>query len=205
MIVYGVYFIDKKGFTISKTFQSLEPDDKIIGGIFTALQGMTSEFLSKDDSINVIHLNNVFYHIRSFGVFNTVIVTNSPHSPDNTLETLGFKFLKLFNEDNIKTEKIELFKDSIPAILKNHGFSIDETNSVTPAEKLTTGVIYNLPKELKKVALAVLTLNEGSIHDISEETGFSKDVTKFKLEELLKQGYLGKKLINKNEVYFCSI
>ena len=91
MIIYAVYFIDKKGYTISKTFQSeiYKPDKRLIGSLFTALQGMSDEIISSEAQVNIIQLDNIFYHVRNFGLTKTILVTDLPEPPYNILEILG--------------------------------------------------------------------------------------------------------------------
>ncbi|MHA2296516.1 MAG: hypothetical protein ACXAEU_16895 [Candidatus Hodarchaeales archaeon] len=213
MIVYAVYVISEDGRSIvSEHFQSAEdiPDDLMLSGLLTALQGVAAE-VSKDQSeLKSIEIEGLSYHIRYFGFYRVVLVTDVIKTPEDIIQTLGLRFMKEFGEVlmeggglvNLKT--FSPFKKTIYEIIKQETIS-DESKSMRPTRKLTTGDIFNLDHELQPTALAMISLEEGTVEEIANESNLSIEITEKNVIKLQESGYIGEKYTNEKTIYFCSI
>ncbi len=82
---------------------------------------------------------------------------------------------------------------------------MDSSKSIKPTKKLGTGEIFSLPHRLQSTALALVSLEEGRIQDIAEESGENLEITKKNLVILQKTGFIGVKQKDKLILYFCSL
>ncbi|MHA1991072.1 MAG: hypothetical protein ACW981_08885 [Candidatus Hodarchaeales archaeon] len=211
MIAYAAYVISIDGRPfVSVKFQSADsiPDDLLLGGLFTALQAVTSELTSKKSELNSILIENLSYHFKSFGDFRIVLVTNLQQEPKNLLHMLGLRFLKEYGEQIID---LGVFDESdfvhfklVMKELISHELSIDESSTINPSVKFTTGEIYSLESAIRPTALAMISLREGTAIQIAKESGLNEEKTYNNLNQLQERGLVGKKNINGETKFFCS-
>ena len=206
MIIYAVYIIKKDGVTIlSEHFQSEEelPNNLLLGGLLGAIQTFSKETLG--DEMKTIESEGLAYHIRSFGFYLIALITDLNKEPDSLIQELGLRFMRMYGEDlldnSARVDKFYPFKNIIREIL---GKSYDETNSIKPSKVLNTKEIFELSSELKPVALALISLGEGTINEIAKESDLDITEAEDRLIILQKKGYIGKKEKNKETLYFCS-
>ena len=206
LIIYAVYIIKSDGRPIiSEYFQSEEdlPSEMLLAGLVTALKGFSSEVLQNE--MSAIEVEGVAYHIRSFGFYNVVLVTNLKKEPGDIIQEVGFRFMKQYGEDmldkNIRVDKYAPFKKTIKDIIGIH--SADESSSIKPAKLLSPQEIFGLPVELQPVAIAVLSIKEGTVDEIASETDKKIDNLGIKLEKLQNLGFVGTKTKNNQKVFFC--
>ena len=206
MIVYGVYIIKKDGVTIlSEHFQSAEelPNQLLLGGLLGAIQTFSIETLGEE--MKTIESEGLAYHIRSFGLYLIALITDLNKEPDNLIQELGLRFMRMYGEQMLENEsrvdKFYPFKDIIREVIGN---TYDETASIKPSKVLNTKEVFELSSELKPVALAIITLGEATVEDISNETEISLEDTKKLVLQLQQKGYLGKKEQNDKVLYFSS-
>ncbi|MHA1978213.1 MAG: hypothetical protein ACW98F_14730 [Candidatus Hodarchaeales archaeon] len=210
MIGYAVYVISMDGRPIvSEKFQSAKtiPNETLLAGLLTAVQGVASEITKKADAeINSIMIDNLSYHFKSFGQYQIVLVTDLPESPENLLQKLGLSFMKDFGETLLEgsfdQEKFVPFITSINEIVKEELIT-DDTKMINPTKKFSSGELYQLPEELQPTALAMISLKEGNVEQIAEESGKDLIETERHLEKLQEIGLIGKKL-GDHPLYFCS-
>ena len=211
MIIYAVLVITDDGRTIlSKQFQSVRgmKDDILFGGVFTAIQYMTSAMTNSDAEINSIEVEGLTYHTRSFGSFRIVIITDVPDKPEEIVQTIGLRFLNKFGE--VLTQRdfdlnlFEPFKEEIHEIV-HEGTVIDESRSIKPSSKLSTAEIFSLPNHLQSIALALVSLEKGTIDEIAQESGEDITKTEENLKSLQNMGFIGVKDVNGRITYFCSL
>lgn len=161
-----------------------------------------------DSEMQSIEIEGLSYHIRSFGFFRLVIVTNAPKSPEDIIQMVGFRFINDYGEilmdwdSNLNT--FEPFKDTIREIIKTKKVT-DESKSIKPAKRFGTGEIFSLPYPLQKTALALVSLEEATIKDIANESDEKEKITKKNLIKLQDMGYIGRKQKKDKTLYFCSI
>ncbi|MFX1286632.1 MAG: hypothetical protein ACFFB5_23550 [Promethearchaeota archaeon] len=155
-----------------------------------------------------IEIEGLSYHIRSFGFFRLVLVTDVPKTPEDIIQMLGFRFIKQYGEVLMDWDSnlsiFAPFQDTIREIIQTETIT-DESKSIKPSKKLTTGEIFNLPPLLHRTALAIVSLEEGTIVDIAKESGETKKDIKKNLRTLQDMGYVGQKDKEKKTIYFCSI
>jgi hypothetical protein len=194
---------------LSEFFQSKKsvPDVFLLGGLLTALQGVATEITSSPSEMNSFEVGGISYHIQSFAFFRIVVVTNFAESPIEIIQSLGLRFIKDYRdelvEENTNLKTYSPFIKTIREVVKEKS-TIDETRTLNPTKILDTAEIFELPQELHSTALAVLTLEEGTVEQIAKEIGEQEDITTNNLVSLQKYGFIGKKIIDQNIIYFCS-
>ncbi len=210
-IVYAVYVLTEDGKTlISENFQSIEviPNEVLLGGLFTALQRMTKDMTKEDIEMKSVAIEGLSYHIRSFGLIRVVLVTNVPKTPEEIIQRLGLQFINEYGDVLTQTEFnstiFNPFKTTIQDIMKQL-VGYDESKSIKPSKRLNTGEIFALPHYLQATALALVTLEEGTISDIALESGEETNIIKKNLTTLKEKGFIGTKKLEKKTVYFCTI
>ncbi|MFX0185639.1 MAG: hypothetical protein ACFE95_21350 [Candidatus Hodarchaeota archaeon] len=210
MIVYAVYIITEDGRTIlSENFQSTKglPNEVLFGGVLTALQQMTAEMTSHRSEMKSVEIEGLSYHLRSFGLIRVVLVTDAPKTPEDILQVLGLRFIKKYGEVLIQSDFnlniFDPFRKTIKEIVQQS--VTDVSKSIQPAKKLTTGEVFSLPTELHSTALALISLESGTLNEIAQESGNSIKTTESNLAELQKKGFIGTKKEKGIVKYFCSI
>ncbi|MHA2244141.1 MAG: hypothetical protein ACXADY_04175 [Candidatus Hodarchaeales archaeon] len=211
LIVYAIYIISDDGRTIvSENFQSSEdiPDAILLGGLLTALQNMTTQMTQTDSEMESIEIEGLSYHLRSFGFFRIVLVTDVPKTPEDIIQMLGLRFINEYGDVLVNWDSNLIiftpFKETIREIIQAETVT-DESKSIKPTKKLGTGEIFSLPHHLQSTALAMVSLEEGLITDIAIECGEKVDVTEKNLLTLQEMGFIGKKQKNGKTVFFSSI
>ena len=82
---------------------------------------------------------------------------------------------------------------------------IDIRGSINPSKKLSTGEIFSLPHHLHSTALALLTIQEGTLEEVANEVETPEDVIKKNLNELQQLGFVGLKKDGQLSLFFCAI
>ncbi|MFX1514134.1 MAG: hypothetical protein ACFFCQ_16275 [Promethearchaeota archaeon] len=210
MIVYAVYVITQDGKTIlSENFQSTKevPDDMLLGGLITALQALATEVTETRSEMKSIEVEGLSYHIRSFGLYRIVLVTDVPKFPDDIIQTMGLRFMKEYGEtllDDLYSKKtFAPFKETIAEIIGAEMVT-DDSKSIKPAKMLSTGEIFSLPHQLHPTALALVSLEEGTVEEIAQESDLSPEETRENLIVLKEMGFIGVKQKKDKTTYFCS-
>ncbi|MFX0206812.1 MAG: hypothetical protein ACFFDT_12570 [Candidatus Hodarchaeota archaeon] len=210
MIVYAVYIITEDGRTVlSENFQSTKdlPDSVLFGGVLTALQQMTSEMTSHRSEMKSVEIEGLSYHMRSFGLIRVVLVTDAPKTPEEILQTLGLRFIKNYGEvlmqSDFNLKIFDPFRKTIKEIVEQ--LVTDISKSIQPAKKLTTGEVFSLPTELHSTALAIISLESGTLNEIAKESGNNVKTTKKNLASLQEKGFIGTRKEKGIIKYFCSI
>ncbi len=207
MIIYAIYIIKSDGRPLlCEYYQSSKdlPNERLLGGLVIALKGFSSEVLNND--INSIVVENLIYHFRSFGSYNVVLVSDLDFDPSFILEEIGYRFIKTYGEliqvKDVRLDKLLPFKETIKEIFKAHSY--DESKSINPTKILNTADIFNLPTDLQKVALTLLSLGESTIDVLSDEC--EQDLTSLipKLKRLQNLGYIGQLTREEKTLFFCN-
>ncbi len=212
MIVYALYIIDEGGRPlISQYFQSSDdiPNEVLFGALFTAFKDLAADVTAqKSWEMKSIGIERLFYHTKSFGPFNVVIVTNTQKGPENLLQTIGLRFMKEYHTEILQDFLVDFrlfdpFKETIQEIVQEENL-VDESGQLKPTKRFSVGNIFDLPSDLQTTALALITIEEGTLEEISKESGESKDRTEESLNSLQKMGYIGRKAKNGKQVFFYS-
>ena len=211
MIGYAVYIISMDGTPlVSEKFQAAEsiPNESLLAGLLTAVQGVASELVSKDSQIASMNIDNLSYHFKSFGRYQIVLVTDLIETPKAVLQKLGLLFMKEHGEElldqTIDTQVFESFTHTIRDVISSVLLT-DTSRKIIPTRKFGPGELYNFPEDLRSIALALIALREGSLNDIAHESQKSKKIAQKSLQTLQEMGFVGKKISGKDSIYFCSI
>lgn len=206
MTVYAVYIIKDGGITIlSETFLSNVdiPSSLLVGGLLGAMQSLSKDALGSE--MRSIKTDGIAYHIRSFGSFQIALITDYSIKPDNIIQEIGFRFIKSYGEDllgrSTRVDIFEPFKNVLREILSNY---IDNSKSINPSKVLNTSNVFNLPADLKPIALSLLALGEATINDIANDCELDVIDALEKIYQLQQGGFVGQKLIDNQKIYFCS-
>ncbi len=210
MIIYAIYIIDYNGKTMfSEYFQTSEgiPDEQLVGALMTALQAFTAEVTENESEMKTIEAEGFSYHIRSFGLFRIVLVTDLPKSPEDIIQTLGIRFMKEFGDQITDKWSIpsifSTFKTTTHEILG--AVITDQSKSIKPTKILTTDEIFNLPHPLHSTALAIVAIQEGTIEEIATEAKLGVSKASDNIEDLASRGFIGTKKREEETTYFCQV
>ncbi|MFW9855635.1 MAG: hypothetical protein ACFFFG_11270 [Candidatus Thorarchaeota archaeon] len=210
MIIYAVYVISITGKPIvSEKFQSASsiPREALLAGLLTAIQGATTEITVNKSELNTIVVDNLSYHFKTFGRYQIVLVSDISKSPENVLKRIGLRFMKEYGEKllegDLNNQTFTPFIKTIREVVQEESY-IDNLKMIDPTEKFSPKVLYELPNSLRTVAVTMITLKEGNLDQIAEESGKDVDETKNLLFSLQELGLIGKRITNGNAIYFCS-
>jgi hypothetical protein len=211
MIVYAVFVIDEAGRTIlSEKFQSAGniADEVFLGGIINSLQTVSNEMIKNKSELKSIELEGFSFHIRSFGLIRIIVVTDIPKNPQELIQILGFRFIKEYGEPLLSIDResniSNPFTETIHEVLSEN-IILDDSKSIPPSLKLSTGDIFNLPHYLQAIALAIVSLQEGTLEEIVIESGENLEIAKKSLLTLQQLGYIGISQRDGIKRYYCSL
>lgn len=212
MIVYGVYITTDDGRTVlTEHFQSTKalPDELLMGAFFTSLQIMADEMTHKHSEIKSVQIEGFAYHIRSFGFCNIIIATDSVEAPEDLIQMLGLRFMNDFGETLVGRWSLLStfvpFKKTLHEVIRKETSILDDSKSIEPTKKLDSAEIFSLPHHLHATALAMVSLQEGTVEEIAHESNADADVTEENLFSLKEMGLIGGKTHNGKMTFFCSI
>ncbi|MHA2365454.1 MAG: hypothetical protein ACXAC7_15970 [Candidatus Hodarchaeales archaeon] len=75
---------------------------------------------------------------------------------------------------------------------------------IKPTKLLNTGDIFGLPHHLHSTILALLSIEEGTIEEISQECESNSNETAKNLTSLQEMGFVGKKRTKGIVKFFCA-
>jgi hypothetical protein len=211
MIIFAVYIVSVKGkILFSENFHSKDeiPNEVLLGGLVNALQGVAMEMSKGNSEMKTIEIEGLSYHFRSFGFYRVVLVTDVSKRPESIIQTVGLRFMKEFGEEIEEDQFDKLPSDRFQKILFEiigKDFVSDESKLIRPTKKFGTGEIFDLPHKLQSTAIALLSLQEGTMDEIALESGLNKDIIQENLFSLQELGYVGNRSKNGNILFFCSL
>ena len=169
---------------------------------------MAKDMAKEDTEMRSVEIEGLSYHIRSFGLIRIVLVTNVPKTPEDIIQTLGLRFINeygdVLTQAEFNSSVFNPFKNTIQDIMKQL-VGYDESKSIKPSKRLNTGEIFSLPHHLQATALALVTLEEGTVSDIASESGEETEIIEQNLTTLKEKGFIGTKKKKKKTIYFCTI
>ncbi|MFX0114535.1 MAG: MarR family transcriptional regulator [Candidatus Hodarchaeota archaeon] len=125
-------------------------------------------------------------------------------------QRLGSFFMKEYAE--------ELVDEALNVVLDGFAFAkkplleslttenlLDDAVPIKPTQILSPKKIFDLPHHLQGTALGVITLQEGTLEEITTESGLDLDRTRRDLNQLRGLGFVGVKLKGGKITYFCSV
>ncbi len=211
MILYAVYIITRDGREIiSEIFQTPEnvPNAAILSGLLSAFQYMAEDLTRSKSGAEKLNLSGLVYHLRNFGDFQVVIVTDVDNAPARILDTLGWRFLQSHGERLINwtgnQTLFEPFRETINSVVMRHS-SVDITRSLDPTKTLDTAAIFSLPKDIQPIAKALTMLEFATIEELLEEVEIPERDLKTSLADLQKEGYIGVREKEGKSQYFATI
>jgi len=210
LIVYAVYIITNDGRPlVSEYFQSHAnlPNDINLSALLASVQMFSEDITSTKGAAEKFQLRGMTYHLKKFGDFQIVMVTDGDSSPAKLINNLGWRFMQQY------VDEIEDWNGNTGIFLDFHPFirevvgresTIDIAGTLDPTKKLTTAVIFKLPKDVQNTALAIVSLESATANQIAEEIDDTLENVKSYLAVLQEEGYLGLKDESGEKVYFIS-
>jgi hypothetical protein len=166
---------------------------------------MSHEITKKEGSAEKLSLSGLIYHIRNYGDFMVVIVTDADSTPAKILDSIGWRFMRQFGEELDRwtgnQTMFEGFRKTISSIVSKH---IDEMRAVDPNKRLDTAAIFELPKELQSTALVITSLEKATSQEIADEVSHDVETVEKYLDQLQTEGYIGVRDEDGKTLYFCS-
>ena len=212
MIVYAVIIIDEGGRPlVSQYYQSTDdaPDEVLLAAVLTAFRDLAKDVTSqKTWEVETLGMGRLFYHTKSIGTFSVFMVTNDPKCPEDLLQTIGLRFMREHPHEVIDDYYGDFgifkeFQQMITDLLKEKKV-IDESRHLKSTRRFSVGGIFDLPSDLQAAALALITLKEGTLEEISKECGESSLQTVNALNQLQKMGYIGRREKGGKQLFFYS-
>ncbi len=124
-------------------------------------------------------------------------------------QPLGIHFMKEYVE-GLVDDALNVVLDSFSSSPKTRQDGLsperlsEEVLSLKPTKILSPKEILYLPHQFKATALAVVTLQEGTLEEIAAESGIDQDRTQKHLARLREMGYVGVKMSAGKPTYYCS-
>ncbi|MFV2013809.1 MAG: hypothetical protein ACC656_00130 [Candidatus Heimdallarchaeota archaeon] len=211
MIIYAVYIISTDGrpmFIERFTKDTNLPDDILLCGLLGTIQLLAEELTSEPGTAEMFQLRGFVFHMQLFGNrFQIVITSSEDQRPVELLETIGYRFIKKYDE---KIEKwngdqttFRGFSDTIIEVIRGK-YKIDMSRSLDPKKRLDTMSILSLPKSVQDTALIVVMLEHATIDEMQKFLSKKAEQIEKHLTELQENGYVGVELLG-DEVYYYII
>lgn len=210
-MIESVYLLLNDGRCIfSKSYRNSEIDPHLLGGLLNAFNIASNQWL-KEGVRKFVSEEGKNFILQDFSSFLVVIAGNLDQDEEIVLEKIGMRFLSKFGD------KIDKWSSGNVGIIKDFEQDLNKILNISDFPKNTTMVnkisnpdepyldsltIISLPKDLQKTALALLTLRNANIEEISRETQRnSQDELRF-VDELIQLGYILKKQIGSKVSYY---
>lgn len=213
MIIDSVYLLLPDGRCIfSKSYVETEIDPHLLGGLLNAFNIASQQWL-REGVRKFISEEGSNFIIKDFSSFLVVVSGDLKVDEEIILEKIGLKFLSKFGNriDSWQSGNIGIlktFENDLNKILNitsdNNTSRLLPKNQKVDEPFLDSLTIINLPKELQKTALALLSIKSGTVEQVSMETNRSANQEKEFLEQLANLGYVLKqeKANNKTIIYY---
>ncbi|MHA2092004.1 MAG: hypothetical protein ACW98K_14215 [Candidatus Kariarchaeaceae archaeon] len=173
------------------------PDTIISAGLLTALREFTFEWEQAEREIEKsFTIENLNYHVKKFGAFSVVLVDQSLNQNIriDLTHKIGWTFLRKYGEIDLITwggnrETFASFKENIEEILDD--YIQDDFQPISQISKrLTTADIFELDQSLQPTALALLTLEMGTLADLANEIDSDVKKAEEHLQVLQSEGFI---------------
>lgn len=159
---------------MAEHFQSTDDlsDELLVGAFFASLRIIVAEMIITRSEIKSVQIEGFEYHIRSFGLFQIILVSDDPQALENSIQVLGFRFMREYGEALLGTWSLLgtfiPFKKVLHEVIQNESETvIDDSKSILPEKQLEANEIFALPHHLQTTALAIISLQEGTIKEIA--------------------------------------
>ncbi|MHA2271697.1 MAG: hypothetical protein ACXACI_07530 [Candidatus Hodarchaeales archaeon] len=160
-----------------------------------------TELLGDDHRLKAITISK-----KGFEYLFTFYLKLEPHFKPS--EKVSKRFMKKYVE-GLFDEAVNILFDTFPPAEKPaHRETMGEIGqrvgiSTRPTRKLSTGEIVFLPHHIQPTAIAIVTLLEGTVEEVAEESNIDPDRTLKNLNALRERGYLGVKVKGGKTIYTC--
>lgn len=210
MIVYAVYVMTRDGLElVSEKFQAQVsiPDTTLLSALMVAFQQM-AESVTTLGIPKKIGFDELTYHLRSFGNFQIVIVSDTDNEPTELLLNLGYQFLNEYKNTLYRWDGNQSiftpFKDVIKKIIQSEGAIADLSQSLNPGKYLDARTVMSLPTRVQTTARVLIAMGASTFADLMEELNCEEIDLIEDLDYLRENGYVGIKNVDGINKYFTS-
>ncbi|MFX0064603.1 MAG: hypothetical protein ACFFC7_20715 [Candidatus Hermodarchaeota archaeon] len=184
--IYAVYIINTAGICVfKKTLAKNMPDPDLISSFLSAVDTFASEVIGGD--VRTFKIEQITYCFRDFRDFFVVIGMDKEYKKiDVLLEKIGMAFMIEHGADlkpwKGSTQPFRKFEATLEKLLEEAGFKKDIWDVIFPTKSLDVLELGKIPEDVRKVAMALLTIRKGTLEDIIEELELEKPVMQETIE-----------------------
>ncbi|MFX1535882.1 MAG: hypothetical protein ACFFDI_16830 [Promethearchaeota archaeon] len=200
--IYAVYIINTAGICVfKKTLAKDMPDSDLISSFLSAVDSFASEVIGGD--VRTFKIEQITYRFRGFRDFFVVIGMDKEYKEvDILLEKIGMAFMIEHGADlkpwKGTTKPFRKFEATFERLLEEAGFKKDMWDSIFPTQALDALELGQIPENIRKVAMALLTIRKGTLDDIIAELELKKPImpetiefVRRALDYLIEAGLIG--------------
>lgn len=188
------------------------PDSDLISSFLSAVDTFASEIIG--GGVKTFKIEQITYCFRDFRDFFIVIGMDREYKEvDVLLEKIGMAFMIEHGTDlkpwRGTTQPFLKFEATLEKILEEAGFKRDIWDVIFPTKPLDVLELGKIPEDVRKVAMALLTIRKGTIEDIMKELELDKPIipetvefVRRALAYLIEEGLCGYN--QQQKIYFLS-
>lgn len=200
MVVKAVYLILEGGIpVITEHFSTslLNINDQVVSGFFEGIQIVMDEIGRTTSPCKTIEFGGQHYHLKSFGLFTVVLVTESNTSWKKIVDRIGYLFLQEYQDElvgSLLTVELGIFQQFREQIYEIVGipFNDDLEEYLQPHKPLSLGNLLHLTFPEKEVAMVLLQEQNQSLVEIRKKVCKEDDQLEQALDSLVRKGFVGK-------------
>ena len=215
MDIQAVYILLRDGRCIySRAYSENPADPQLLGGMLAAFNIASRQWLS--DGIRKFEADGgLSFIVKDFETF---IVTfqvsrNLTSEKESFLDVIGYKFLMKYGNTLSPFEgNITMYKgftpilDNVLGVITSEEEKIDQNiqirGIIDDDKVLDSLTIIELPKNLQKIALDLLTVKQATPEELASGSNSSVEEIEQNLENLLERGYIMCKTIGSRKLYY---
>lgn len=181
--------LKKQGLCLfAKTLEKDFPDPDLISPLLVSVEAFAAEVMKSEiKSFQIESRNQTTFYFQSFHEFSVVISLDRIYEKiELLLEKIGMSFM-VNHGDHFKPWKgsvrpFQEYETTLERILEEFGFKKEMWKVIFPIQALDALTLNKLSKDMRPVALTLLTIREGTLEDITAEMELEKPIKTKTLE-----------------------
>ncbi|MFX1252195.1 MAG: hypothetical protein ACFFCZ_11365 [Promethearchaeota archaeon] len=182
--INAIYIILKKqGLCLfAKTLEKDFPDPDLISPLLISVEAFTAEVMKGEiKGFQIESRNQTTFYFRNFHKFSVVISFDRLYEKiDFLMEKIGLSFMvehgDQFEPWTGSIKSFQRYETTLQRLLEEFGFEKEMWKVIFPVQALDALNLNKLSKEMRPVALTLLTIREGTLDDITAEMELKKPV-----------------------------
>ena len=215
MDIQAVYILLRDGRCIySRAYTENPADPQLLGGMLAAFNIASKQWLS--DGIRKFEADGgLSFVVKDFETFIVTFQISRTLSSEREsfLDVIGYKFLAKYGNTLSPFEgNITMYKDFTPILDNILGVITTKEERIEKKfqirgiidddKVLDSLTIIELPKNIQKTALDLLTVKQATPEELASGSDCSVEEVEHNLENLLNQGYIMCKTIGSRKLYY---